>query len=198
MRTRLLDATIDCLIEYGCGGTTTPRVAEKAGVTRGAQVHHFGSKADLVVAAVQHLAGKRVEEVLQRIDAMSEYESDPVGMTLDFLWEIHRGPVHAASIELWTAGRTDRALAAEIAKFEESVTKTIIAAVSQRIPEHADRKTARDFVFTAMDTMRGISVAGFVDDDPDRLERKWRRARKFLYDAGVHALEGRLQAGASG
>ncbi|MDT5024109.1 MAG: hypothetical protein QOE61_535, partial [Micromonosporaceae bacterium] len=43
MRVRLLDATIECLVEYGYAGTTTPRVAEKAGVTRGAQVHHFPS-----------------------------------------------------------------------------------------------------------------------------------------------------------
>ena len=53
-RARLLDATIDCLVTYGYNGTTTPRVAEMAGVTRGAQVHHFGSKNDLVIAALQH------------------------------------------------------------------------------------------------------------------------------------------------
>ncbi|MGA8126368.1 MAG: helix-turn-helix domain-containing protein, partial [Mycobacterium sp.] len=46
MRTRLLDATIECLVSYGYAGTTTPRVAERAGVTRGAQIHHFRSKED--------------------------------------------------------------------------------------------------------------------------------------------------------
>ncbi|MGC1150849.1 MAG: TetR/AcrR family transcriptional regulator, partial [Mycobacterium sp.] len=29
MRTRLLDATIECLVSYGYAGTTTPRVAER-------------------------------------------------------------------------------------------------------------------------------------------------------------------------
>ncbi|MFE3702109.1 TetR/AcrR family transcriptional regulator, partial [Nocardia tengchongensis] len=66
-RTRLLDATIECLVEYGYAGTTTPRVAERAGVTRGAQVHHFGSKSELVVAAISHLAQRRTEAAMKEI-----------------------------------------------------------------------------------------------------------------------------------
>ena len=41
MRERLLDATIGCLVDYGYAGTTVTRIAERAGVTRGAQVHHY-------------------------------------------------------------------------------------------------------------------------------------------------------------
>ena len=58
-RGALLDATIDCLIEYGYGGVTTTRVVERAGVSRGAQVHHFPTKAVLVSEALRHLAEKR-------------------------------------------------------------------------------------------------------------------------------------------
>ena len=53
MRTRLLDATIDCLVERGWSGTTTTLVSQRAGVSRGAQLHHFPTKRDLVVAAVE-------------------------------------------------------------------------------------------------------------------------------------------------
>ncbi len=113
MRVRLLDATVECLVEYGYAGTTSPRVAERAGVTRGAQSHHFGSKADLVVAAVSHLAQRRSEAALQemgRIDA----GSDPIGAVLDHLRELHQGPLFIATVELWVAGRTDPVLAAEM------------------------------------------------------------------------------------
>src|ERR1700687_2978711 len=64
-RVRLLDAAIDCLVEYGYAGTTTPRVAERAGVTRGAQVHHFGSKTDLLGAAIEQLAQRRIESAMR-------------------------------------------------------------------------------------------------------------------------------------
>ena len=63
---------------YGYNGTTTPRVAEMAGVTRGAQVHHFGSKNDLVIAALQHLAAKRAAAVVANVGDLTATD-DPVG-----------------------------------------------------------------------------------------------------------------------
>ena len=49
---RLLEATVECLVERGWSGTTTTVVAAMAGVSRGAQLHHYPTKASLVMAAV--------------------------------------------------------------------------------------------------------------------------------------------------
>src|SRR5215468_7241624 len=106
MRERLLDATIDCLVEYGYSGTTTTRVTELAGVTRGAQVHHFPTRTDLVTAAVRHLAAKRAELAFERIDEVRR-SADPLDAALDLLWEVHQTPVHYATVEMWVAARTD-------------------------------------------------------------------------------------------
>jgi AcrR family transcriptional regulator len=54
MQTRILRATIDCLIAYGYAELTTTMVAEHAEVSRGAFLHHFRTKEDLVLAAVEH------------------------------------------------------------------------------------------------------------------------------------------------
>src|SRR5277367_4995704 len=62
MRGRLLEATIDCLYELGYSRTTTIEVAARAGVSRGAQLHHFPTKKRLVTIAVRHLLSKRIEE----------------------------------------------------------------------------------------------------------------------------------------
>ena len=59
MRQRLLDATVECLVEHGWSGTSTTLVSQRAGVSRGAQLHHFPTKADLVLAAVEHLSDAR-------------------------------------------------------------------------------------------------------------------------------------------
>ena len=58
----LLDATIDCLHERGYANTTTTVIAERAGVSRGAQLHHFPTKRELVTSAVEHLCFKRLED----------------------------------------------------------------------------------------------------------------------------------------
>ncbi|HWE54017.1 MAG TPA: helix-turn-helix domain-containing protein [Acidimicrobiales bacterium] len=44
-RDALLDAALDCLIERGYAETTTIETARQAGVSRGAQQHHFPTKA---------------------------------------------------------------------------------------------------------------------------------------------------------
>ena len=150
-RARLLDATIECLVRYGNTGTTTPRVAEMAGVTRGAQVHHFGSKNDLVIAAT----------------------------VLDLLWDLHQGPMFVAAVELWVAGRTDPALGREVAKFESIVATNLMTAVAEFVPDEI-HKPMLDFLYTAMDALRGILIASFVDADPSRARRRWHRAAANL------------------
>ena len=177
-RARLLDATIECLVRYGYTGTTTPRVAEMAGVTRGAQVHHFGSKNDLVIAALQHLAAKRTAAVVGNVADLATTE-DPIGEVLDLLWDLHQGPMFVAAVELWVAGRTDPALGREVAKFESIVATNLMTAVAEFVPDEI-HKPMLDFLYTAMDALRGILIASFVDADPSRARRRWHRAAANL------------------
>jgi AcrR family transcriptional regulator len=178
MRTRLLEATIDCLVKHGYAGTTTPRVAELAGVTRGAQVHHFGSKNDLVIAALKHLAAKRTAAAVAEVGELAASD-DPLATVLDLLWEIHQGPMFIATVELWVAGRTDPSLGREVAKFESIVQNSLIAAVAEFVPEEIN-KPMLDFLYTAMDALRGILIASYVDIDPSRARRRWDRAAANL------------------
>src|SRR5947209_11961149 len=62
-RGALLDAAVESLIEVGFARTTTLEVQRRANVSRGALLHHFPSKAGLLVAAVDHLAGMRAHEL---------------------------------------------------------------------------------------------------------------------------------------
>src|SRR5689334_15200217 len=70
MRARLLEATVELLVERGFAGTSTTLVSERAGVSRGAQLHHFPTKNDLVVAAVEHLTEKRGAELAAAVEAL--------------------------------------------------------------------------------------------------------------------------------
>lgn len=175
MRTRLLDATVECLVTHGYSGTTTPRIAEMAGVTRGAQIHHFKSKEDLVVAAIEHLAQQRAQAAIHEFGRVNS--STDLGSTvLDFLWEAHQGPLFIATMELWVAARTDPVLAQQIQRVEPVVNSTLITAIAQLLPEHPAQKELRNIVYTAMDALRGILIASFVDQDTERARRRWERA----------------------
>jgi len=71
MRERLLNATIDALVQFGYAGATVSRIADAASVTRGAQVHHYPLKADLVIAAVQHLAAARSAQLVADLNKLN-------------------------------------------------------------------------------------------------------------------------------
>ncbi|MFL0276870.1 TetR/AcrR family transcriptional regulator [Mycobacterium sp. SMC-19] len=187
MRTRLLDATIECLVSYGYSGTTTPRIAELAGVTRGAQIHHFRSKEDLVVAAVEHLAQQRTQAAIRELGQVRSIP-DPVKMALDFLWEAHQGPMFIATVELWVAARTDRVLAQHIERVEGVVNGTLVAAIARLMPGRPAQKEIRNVVYTAMDALRGILVSNFVDDDAQRARRRWDRACVHLRQVAAGVL----------
>ena len=73
----LLDATVACLVELGYGGTTTAAVAERAGVSRGAQLHHYGTRQRLMGAAVEHLAARRLEWVQDKAGRLPDDSTRP-------------------------------------------------------------------------------------------------------------------------
>lgn len=187
MRARLLDATVECLVTHGYAGTTTQRVAEIAGVTRGAQVHHFRAKEDLVTAAIEHLAEQRVQAAIRDLGRVTS-NPDPVSMMLDYLWESHQGPIFVATLELWVAARTDVVLAEHIERVEPIVTGALIAALAQLIPDRAAQKELRDLAFTAMDALRGILLSSFVDRDPKRARKRWNRVCGQLHSMFGEAL----------
>ena len=54
-RRRLLEAAICCVIEFGYANTAGSEIAERAGLSRGAQLYHFPTKEELFAKAVEHL-----------------------------------------------------------------------------------------------------------------------------------------------
>lgn len=102
----LLDATMRCLVEFGYAGTTTQRIQEEAGVSRGALLHHFGSKTDLLVAAIHHIADIRLADVDVMVAEMGDGPQALVDMVAA-VREAMTGPPFQAALELWTASRTD-------------------------------------------------------------------------------------------
>ena len=130
-------------------------------------------------AAIEHLAQQRAQGAIREI-ARVEASSDPVSMVLEFLWEAHQGPMFVATVELWVAARTDDVLAGHIERVEPLVNSTLISAIAQLVPDHAMRKELRNFVYTAMDALRGILLNSFVDRDSGRARRRWERACEHL------------------
>lgn len=181
----ILNATIECLIEEGYANTTTTKVVERAGVSRGAQVHHFPTKASLVAAAVAHLADLRAEEIA------SELEELPGGKkrlpaALDLLWHVHNGPLFEAALELWVAARSDPELRAELMPVERQLTERILEEGQEFFGELAASGSGSGFVQllgVVLNTVRGLAVNTVLFDvAPEDAERRWRQTRSRLIE----------------
>ena len=177
MRARLLEATVECLVERGFAGTSTTLVSERAGVSRGAQLHHFPTKNDLVVAAVRHLTELRGEELRA---AVRRVPSGPrrTRAVLTVLADHFTSPVFTAALELWVAARTDPALLAAVAPLEQEVGRETHRLTVEALG--ADERTdgVRELVQGTLDLVRGLGLANTITDDARRRRRildQWAR-----------------------
>jgi AcrR family transcriptional regulator len=112
-RERLVAAAIEALHRLGYASISTALVADRAGVSRGAMLHQFPTKADLMAAVVRATFDADVAVYRQGLEGLS----DPLDRFLRLVGlagERFRAPGGVAQTELWNATRSDPELAAVI------------------------------------------------------------------------------------
>ncbi len=168
-RTRLLEATLESLVAVGYARTSTTEIAERAGVSRGAQVYHYPTKAALVAAAVEHLLQRRYQE-LQQLFAEQLPRAGGPGAAIDLLWRMFEGPTFAAWLEFVVASRTDPELHAAVVRQSEPFVNSVGEALRKYLPEAAWNPVLRkpDFVFALLD---GLALARILYPDEGRSTR---------------------------
>ncbi len=179
MRQRLLDATVECLVERGFAGTSTTIVSERAGVSRGAQLHHFPTKNDLVLAAVEHLSEARADE-LQRAAAQLPVGTQRTRAILQMLGDHFASPVFIAALELWVAARTDPQLHAAVGPLEQRVGRETHRLTVDLLGADESRPGVRELVQATLDLVRGLGLANTIADDNARRRRILRRWAQVL------------------
>ena len=112
----LLDATIACLAELGYSGTTTLEVERRAGVSRGARIHHFPSKAALLASAADKLYEQLSNHYAQAFATAKNRRSDRQRLRagLHLLWSIYQRPEYSAAIALNVEARNDPELLVQL------------------------------------------------------------------------------------
>ena len=184
MRRRLLEATVDCLVADGWSGTSTTLVSQRAGVSRGAQLHHFPTKNALVVAAVEHLSELRGAELR---DAATRVPGGP-GRTravLEMLADHFTSPVFTAALELWVAARTDPTLRAAVGPLEQRVGREAHRIAVAALGADEERPGVRELVQATLDLVRGLGLATTITDDAARRGR--------ILDAWARTLDQELR-----
>lgn len=170
MRRRLLEACVECLVEHGWSGTSTTLVSQRAGVSRGAQLHHFPTKNDLVVAAVEHLSELRGEE-LEAAAGQLPRGRRRTRAVLEMFSEHFTGPVFTAALELWVVARTDAQLHAAVQPLEARLGREAHRIAVEALGLDDQEPQVRALVQATLDLIRGLGLANTISDDAARRKR---------------------------
>jgi AcrR family transcriptional regulator len=169
-QTQVVEATMQCLIELGYAQTTTDKIAQKAGVSRGAMTHHFKSRDAVFIATARYVTELRAAEYGEAIGkvkvpagTLPTYED--MRATIVSLQKYYARPSFIALQELQRGARTDATLKAAMAPLEKALDDRISAHILQHFPFWTQVQGAaevlRDLIFSSL---QGIAVdpVGYV------------------------------------
>jgi AcrR family transcriptional regulator len=169
-RLLILDAAVACLVADGYAGASTLAVQARAGVSRGRLLHHFPSRARLLVAAAEHLTATLLDDTRRRAARLMADQPpgrERVDRAIDLMWATFQEPPFWAAMELWTAARTDPELRAAL-RAEERRLRSAIRAVADEIwgPEVAAAPLYAELCEVLFTSMRGVAMVYAFEDRP--------------------------------
>lgn len=177
-RTALLDATIESLIELGYQGSTTAEISERAGLSRGAHLHHFQTRGALIEAAVDHLLKRSAAELARSVEHLPIGERRPKA-ALDMLWKQFNGPLFAAVLELSVQARTDPELRLQLEDVERVVHREAVPWLRRAFGAEPDSTAKDDVIVMVTSTIRGLAMLPILEPH-QRVEKAWTFCRAQL------------------
>ena len=168
----ILESAIRCFVELGYAGTTTTAIAQRAGLSRGAMLHHFPSKIDVFSGAIEYLHGKRLRAFRRAMARTPPEGADRVMLGVKAFWAHVRHPMFVAFFELSVAARTDPELAAILAPSHQSFEREWYQTAREVFPEWKGRGERFDL---ALDLSRyvleGMAIRFMTEPDEGRAEQ---------------------------
>ena len=135
-RQAILKAAITSFYDLGYANTSTDNIARKAGVSRGAMLHHFPTRFDLIKAAVQYLSNDwlaRYADVESRVNRGAEHTRVEEG--IDAYWALLNTSEWVVFHELKVAARTDKELEQALTPVLKEFEKALVDTTRQLFPD---------------------------------------------------------------
>jgi len=186
-RVALLTAAVECLAEVGWSGSTVTVVAERAGVSRGAAQHHFPTREELFIAAVEHMADTRAGEI-SRYSA--DHGDDPISTrhVVEMVVDLHTGELFRAALALWVASSAEPHLRERVVPLEARIGRQVHRATVQLLGVDDEVPGVRELIQATLDLARGLGLANLLTND--------RRRREPIVAAWAAALDAALDRSA--
>jgi AcrR family transcriptional regulator len=165
-RLRILEETLSCIVDEGYAQTSTVRVCERSGTSRGSLLHQFPTRAGLMAAAVAHLFAQLTADFA---DAFAAIQPDPsrgvarrVAVAGELLRKAYADPRLAAVLDLYAAARTDTELMAALKPVAARHRRAVREVAGKLFPTTASSKRASRRLDVVLDALQGLAFRGVV------------------------------------
>ena len=170
-RDQILSAAVRCIVELGYSRTTTMKIAERAGLSRGATLHHFPSKLDIIRAAVDYLHERRLNAFKQSVTTIPD-GTDRIKAATDAYWAHATHPIFVAFFELSVAARTDKELRDILHPAQRAFDEEWYTVAKDVFPEWQSDPENFDLALSLVQhLMEGIAIATMTHPRKENLDR---------------------------
>lgn len=156
---KLIASTISALHEKGYSATSTTWVADHAGVSRGAMLHHYPTKVHLMAATVHAIYASDIS-AYQAVIRESVDDDDRLDRLIDTAWMCFRSPGGIAQTEVWMATRSNPDLAAAVIPVHVAITAQSAAGLKLVLGDRLSSRapTAEHILTYLVSALRGLAL----------------------------------------
>lgn len=178
---KLIEAAITVLHRVGYGATTTGLIADEAGVSRGAMLHQYPTKVDLMLAVVADVYERETAEYRRR-GAETHSPRERLYRFPEMMWDILTRPSAMAVLEIMMGSRSDPELAKRLAPLQRRIEATSRATVERILEEGGfpDLPEANAMRRLFVAAVRGLSIDLMLLEDRAELDEAIQLLKRLL------------------
>ncbi len=176
-RTRILDAAVEVLRKKGYAHFRTADVAKAAGVSRGAQLHHFKTKEKLVYATMEHVFHNVLATSQLRARTLKRGE-DPLERVIADGREFFFSTAFFISLDIATSINSTRFRKQLMAMVRNARLPAERAWHRALAANGMSGQVADDVLWLTLGLVRGLAVRMLWQNEPERFDRLlglWRK-----------------------
>lgn len=186
----IIEAAIELLFSRGHTATTTIAVAERARVSRGAMLHHFPTRVDMLIGVAEHIVTRQREQRREKTQELG------TGLKrfyagADINWAVQRQPSTIALLEIMMATRNDPQLRKGFEPFVQQTNEMRgrAAALVAGDLGVTDLSTVSTMLYLHQATLRGLAIHLLCTGDEAGVE-----SARQLFTRYSHAFAEELMA----
>ena len=185
-RTQILKAAANLIRRRGYARFRTADVAAEAGMSRGAQLHHFPTKDSLVVATLEYVFEQAQVMSRQRAAAVNR-PRDLIEAVIEDAREFFFSEHFMVAIDIVLSTSTDDAVRKQILDISRKARRPVERAWTEALTASGvPASLAADIVALTLSLVRGMALRTLWDNDPkwfDELFSVWRRMIKVFLES---------------